>query len=143
MPVARTPLVLAAAFGGLGVLALTQDALFAFAVEMTLAFAFAAYALGRWWIIPTPAVLAVVTSIGITAQACPEIGECQKGLALYTVWALLLPGPLLASIAGVVARKIRTNTRRPGPGWYPDPDDPGRARRYWDGTSWTMRRAER
>lgn len=30
--------------------------------------------------------------------------------------------------------------RPPGPGWYPDPADPG-TNRYWDGGRWTENRA--
>jgi hypothetical protein len=33
-----------------------------------------------------------------------------------------------------------SSTPAPGPGWYPDPNDPS-TQRYWDGSQWTESRA--
>jgi uncharacterized membrane protein YdbT with pleckstrin-like domain len=35
---------------------------------------------------------------------------------------------------------MSTTTELPGPGWYPDPNDP-QTNRYWDGGKWTESRA--
>lgn len=71
--------------------------------------------------------------------AIDEFGEqypfmVMVGLSLLVSGIYVVP----ALVIWVLLREGNKPAVTGGPGWYPDPGDPGR-RRFWDGTAWTER----
>jgi hypothetical protein len=71
------------------------------------------YALGRWWLVIVPAVVA--TGIGLfDYEPCPdEGGDCWNEFALL-VWIVMGAAVALSVFAGVAARRRAERTRYAG-----------------------------